>query len=156
MEILINLTIVILTFFFMELVAWFTHKYVMHGFLWFLHEDHHVQSPGFFQKNDAFFLIFALPSWLFMMFGAMNGFNYMFFIGTGILLYGIAYFLVHEVLIHKRLKKLRKFLFKNADNSRYLKVLLKAHHMHHKHITKEDGESFGMLIVSKKYFDMVK
>ena len=25
----------------MEFMAWFTHKYVMHGFLWNLHFDHH-------------------------------------------------------------------------------------------------------------------
>ncbi len=156
MEIIINILIVIATFFFMEFTAWFAHKYVMHGFLWVLHEDHHVQTPGFFQKNDAFFLIFAIPSWLFMMFGAMAGFDFKFYIGLGILLYGIAYFLVHEVLIHKRFKKLRKMLFKNIENSNYLKVLLKAHHMHHSHTSKEDGESFGMLIVSQKYYDMVK
>ena len=26
----------------MEFMAWFTHKYVMHGFLWDWHEDHHL------------------------------------------------------------------------------------------------------------------
>jgi beta-carotene 3-hydroxylase len=156
MTIIDYLVIVIATFLFMEFVAWFTHKYIMHGFLWILHKDHHLQTPGFFQKNDSFFLIFAIPSWLFIMFGAMNNFDFMFFIGIGILLYGIAYFLVHEVLIHKRFKKLRKILFSKIEKSNYLKVLLKAHHMHHKHITKDDGESFGMLIVSKKYYNMVK
>jgi len=33
--------IVLGAFLFMEFVAWFTHKYVMHGFLWVLHKDHH-------------------------------------------------------------------------------------------------------------------
>ena len=61
--------IVFLTFWFMEFMAWFTHKYVMHGFLWFLHDDHHNKEPGFFEKNDAFFLIFAVPSWLCIMLG---------------------------------------------------------------------------------------
>ena len=28
--------------------------------------------------------------------------------------------------------------------------------MHHKHLDKEDGESFGMLLVAKKYRDKVK
>lgn len=154
MNILINLLILIATFFFMEFVAWFTHKYIMHGFLWSLHEDHHVQTPGFFQKNDSFFLIFAVPSWLFIMFGAMDGFDFKIWIGFGILLYGIAYFLFHEVFIHRRLKKLRKFLFGNVEN-KYLKAVLKAHHAHHSHITKEDGESFGMLIIHPKYWRQV-
>jgi beta-carotene 3-hydroxylase len=28
--------------------------------------------------------------------------------------------------------------------------------MHHKHLGKEDGESFGMLFVAKKYWDKVR
>ena len=31
-----------------------------------------------------------------------------------------------------------------------------AHKMHHKHTTKEDGESFGFLLVAKKYWDKIK
>jgi len=31
-----------------------------------------------------------------------------------------------------------------------------AHKMHHKHLEKEDGESFGMLMVAKKYRDKVR
>ena len=34
--------IIIVTFFLMEGVAWAAHKYIMHGFLWHLHEDHHT------------------------------------------------------------------------------------------------------------------
>ena len=34
----------ILTFSMMEFMAWFTHKYVMHGFLWKLHADHHKKD----------------------------------------------------------------------------------------------------------------
>ena len=30
---------VIATFCFMEFIAWFSHKYIMHGFMWFLHKD---------------------------------------------------------------------------------------------------------------------
>ena len=77
--------------------------------------------------------------------------NYLTAVGLGILFYGIAYFLVHEVLIHNRFKKLRKTLFDNINND-YLNTLIYAHKMHHKHIGKEDGESFGMLIVNKKYY----
>ena len=38
--------IVLLTFVFMEFVAWFSHKYIMHGFLWSLHKDHHIKDPS--------------------------------------------------------------------------------------------------------------
>ncbi|MEO5646949.1 MAG: beta-carotene hydroxylase, partial [Chitinophagaceae bacterium] len=60
--------IMLSTFLTMEGITWLTHKYVMHGFLWYLHEDHHKPGKGFFEKNDAFFLIFSIPSWLSIMF----------------------------------------------------------------------------------------
>jgi beta-carotene 3-hydroxylase len=56
--IIIKTLIIILTFFFMEFVAWFTHKYIMHGFLWALHKDHHqVDKDKTFQKNEQYFYI---------------------------------------------------------------------------------------------------
>lgn len=139
--------ITIIVFLIMEGITWLTHKYVMHGFLWYLHEDHHqpkYQSP--FEKNDAFFVIFAIPSILLFYFGVSPQINYLFFIGLGILFYGIAYFLVHDVLIHQRFR-----WFRNIKNS-YLLALRKGHKVHHKHLGKEEGECFGMLNVPKKYF----
>ena len=52
--ILLKTSIVIITFLFMEFVAWFAHKYIMHGFLWFLHKDHHqVDKNKKFQKKKT-------------------------------------------------------------------------------------------------------
>ncbi len=147
-----NVLIFIATFLVMEFVAWLTHKYLMHGFLWSLHKDHHVQPKTFTQKNDTFFLIFAVPSWLFIMFGAFDGFDFKVWIGMGILAYGIAYFLIHEVLIYNRLKKLREILFPNVE-SPYFQAVLKAHKSHHKYLNKHPGESYGMLIIDRKYFN---
>lgn len=142
-----NILIVLLTFLTMEGVAWFTHKYVMHGILWTLHKDHHKkESSGFFEHNDFFFLIFALPGILCLYLGIENGFNYLFAIGLGITIYGFAYFFVHDIFIHQRFKFLRR-----ADNT-YFKGIRRAHKMHHKHLGKEDGECFGMLWVPVKYF----
>jgi beta-carotene 3-hydroxylase len=141
-----HLFIVLLTFFTMEFMAWFTHKFVMHGFMWYFHEDHHVVKPGFFEKNDFFFLIYAIPSSLLIFFGAESGFDFRFFIGIGILCYGICYFLVHDVLIHQRFS-----WFSRTDNI-YFRAIRKAHKVHHKHLIKEDGECFGMLLVPMKYF----
>jgi beta-carotene 3-hydroxylase len=63
MELIIkNILVTLAAFVAMEAVAWFTHKYIMHGLLWKLHKDHHKKdSYGFFERNDFFFLIFALP-----------------------------------------------------------------------------------------------
>ena len=146
MEVLINIGIVVATFVFMEGVAWFTHKYIMHGLLWVLHVDHHQPHKGWFERNDAFFLIFAVPSSLLMFFGAKDGIDYRFFIGTGILFYGMAYFFVHDIFIHQRFKWLRR-----TDNV-YFRAIRKAHKVHHKHMGKEEGECFGMLFVPLKHF----
>ncbi|HRB71992.1 beta-carotene hydroxylase [Flavobacterium sp. WV_118_3] len=144
-----NFIITMCTFIVMEGATWVIHKYVMHGFLWFLHKDHHDHSnAGVLEKNDYFFVIFALPTILMMYFGANQGFNYLFFIGLGIMLYGMAYFFVHDIFIHQRMK-----LFKYTENPYFL-ALRRAHKQHHKHIGKEEGECFGFLYVPFKYFKM--
>ncbi|MFZ6024852.1 MAG: beta-carotene hydroxylase [Bacteroidota bacterium] len=147
---LIYILITLLTFCIMEAITWLTHRFVMHGFLWYLHEDHHQKGPGFFEKNDAFFVIFAIPSWLCIMLGSMNQVYWVVSIGAGIAMYGFAYFLVHEIIIHQRIK-----LFTRSNN-RYIKAIRWAHKMHHKHLDKHEGESFGMLIVARKYWDKVR
>ena len=144
---IVYILITVVTFLLMEGVTWFTHKFVMHGLMWYFHEDHHqprYQSP--FERNDVFFIIFAIPSILLFYFGVQNEINFKFFIGLGILFYGIAYFMVHDVLIHQRFKWFKK------TNNKYLIGLRKAHKVHHKHLGKEDGECFGMLLVPFKYF----
>jgi beta-carotene 3-hydroxylase len=149
MEILFFIGITLVTFLTMEGITWLTHKYVMHGFLWYLHEDHHQPKyKGLFEKNDAFFVIFAIPSILLFYFGVNPELNYLFFIGLGILFYGMAYFFVHDILIHQRVKWFTR------TNIKYFVALRKGHKVHHKHLGKEDGECFGMLNVPKKYFKM--
>lgn len=153
MIIIFPVIIILITFVITEFIAWFLHKYVMHGFLWSIHKDHHIQSGKLFQKNDSFLLVFAIPSWLLIMLGIFDSYDYKFWIGLGILIYGVIYFLFHDVLIHKRYKKIRKSIFRNVSN-KYLQAIIKAHHAHHKYVTKHDGESFGMLFVHPKYYKL--
>lgn len=144
-----DLLITIATFFAMEGLTWVIHKYVMHGFLWSLHRDHHDHSTeGHLEKNDYFFLIFATPAILLMLIGANDGFSPVFYVGTGISLYGMAYFFVHDIFIHQRIPFL-----KNTKNP-YLLAIRRAHKQHHKHLGKEYGECFGFLWVPVKYFKM--
>ena len=136
-----------LAFVAMEGIAWFTHRFIMHGVLWSLHKDHHQkQSQGFFEHNDFFFVLFALPGIAGLYWGMENGYNYFFWMGLGITLYGMTYFLVHDIFIHQRFRWLRY-----TDNT-YFKAIRRAHKMHHKHLDRADGECFGMLWVPLKYF----
>ncbi len=142
--------ITVLTFIGMEGVTWLTHKYVMHGFLWYLHKDHHqpkYQTP--FEKNDWFFVIFAIPSMVLIATG-INPLDFKFFIGLGIMFYGIGYFLIHDTLIHRRFK-----WFDKVKNP-YFRAIIKAHKIHHKHLGKEEGECFGMLYPPQKYLKEFK
>lgn len=147
MTTLIWIAIFLGTFCFMEFMAWATHKFVMHGFLWSLHKDHHHKDhDSWFERNDAFFIFYAVVSitcfllWKYEIFWAGLP------IGIGIFAYGLAYFIVHDIFIHQRFKLLR-----NADNW-YARGIRRAHKMHHKHLGKSDGECFGMLWVPLKYF----
>ncbi|MDP4665275.1 MAG: sterol desaturase family protein [Flavobacteriaceae bacterium] len=135
------------TFFTMEFMAWFTHKYVMHGFLWHIHADHHKKDhDSWFERNDLFFIFYAVVSMGCIILWSEYGVWFALPIGIGIFSYGLAYFMVHDIFIHQRFK-----IFKKADNI-YAKGIRRAHKIHHKHIGKKEGENFGMLIVPFKYF----
>lgn len=135
------------TFSIMEFMAWFTHKYVMHGFLWHLHKDHHKKEhDSWFERNDFFFIFYAVVSMTCFYLASFEGIWYCLPIGLGILAYGIAYFTVHDIFIHQRFK-----IFRNPNNW-YARGVRRAHKIHHKHLDKDKGENFGMLIVPLKYF----
>ena len=147
MKVALWILIFLATFCFMEFMAWFTHKYVMHGFLWSLHKDHHRKDhDSWFERNDAFFIFYAVVSMSLFYLGSATSFWYGWPLGFGILAYGIAYFMVHDIFIHQRFK-----MFRNANNW-YARGVRRAHKIHHKHLGKEDGDCFGMLVVPFKYF----
>ncbi|AXT53441.1 beta-carotene hydroxylase [Aquimarina sp. BL5] len=147
MDVLIWILVFIATFCFMEFMAWFTHKYIMHGFLWSLHKDHHHKNHNsWWERNDLFFVFYAVVSMTSIWFHDPVSFWAGEAIGFGILAYGIAYFLVHDIFIHQRFKIFRK------ANHWYAKGVRRAHKIHHKHLDKNKGKCFGMLFVPFKYF----
>lgn len=151
MNIWIHILVFFLTFGIMEFMAWFTHKYVMHGFLWSLHADHHHKDhESWFERNDTFFIFYAVISIGFFLLWQNDILEIGLAIGIGIFAYGLTYFLVHDIFIHQRFK-----LFRKAE-SRYGKAVRRAHKMHHKHLGKEHGECFGMLLFPLKYWKEAK
>ena len=136
--------IVIATFFGMEGVAWSSHKYVMHGFGWGWHRDHHEPHQRLLEKNDLYALVgagmsigmFAVGSPLVMGGTAWEPGTW---IGLGILLYGLVYSLIHDGLVHQR-------WFRWVPRRGYAKRLVQAHKLHHATIGKEGGVSFGFVI----------
>ena len=127
----------------MELVAWSSHKYIMHGFGWGWHRDHHEPHSSALEKNDLFGLVgaalsialFALGSpWL----RGTAAWEPATWLGIGVLGYGIIYTLVHDGLVHQR-------YFRWVPRSGYAKRLVQAHKLHHATIGREGGVSFGFV-----------
>lgn len=150
MELLFGIVCFVVAFLGMEVLAWAAHKYIMHGIMWYFHRDHHQERYSVFQKNDVFFVIFAIPSWLGIMLGLMYQVYPFVWMGFGIMAYGFAYFTIHDVLIHQRFK-----WFKKTKNP-YLHAIREAHRIHHRHLGKENGEYFGLLWVPRKLRMQVK
>lgn len=141
---------IISAFFFMEFIAWSNHKYVMHGFLWVLHRDHHENlTMGLrkkFEKNDLFFLVYATPAIILIVYGSSSGSPLLVATGAGFTLYGIANFLVHDVIYHRRFN-----LFRGEVKNRYLKAAVRAHDAHHKPRSKSDFNVFGLLVFPSRF-----
>ncbi|MFZ4455495.1 MAG: hypothetical protein ACOYOT_04670 [Bacteroidales bacterium] len=156
---IVNILLLVSAYLFMEFVAWSNHKYVMHIFLWKWHKDHHindlkrpdeaVQENNGLEKNDLFFLIYATPAIVLMICGFIFKIESFVYIAAGITLYGFTYFVVHDVIYHKRI---RVDFLQNSKN-RYLRAIVKAHKAHHKPQNATDFDNFGLLIFSKRYFN---
>jgi beta-carotene 3-hydroxylase len=155
---MINILWIVAAYIFMEFVAWSNHKYIMHGFLWKWHQSHHekdhlrvtmgqVSSSGF-EKNDYFFLIYAIPAILLMLFGFYFALPSLVYIAVGITLYGFTYFMVHEIIIHERIRI--PYLQKN--HHAYTRAIINAHLAHHRPKNKNDFKNFGLLIFPLRYF----
>ena len=144
--IVIKVLIVTITFLFMEFVAWFTHKFIMHAVLWSWHRSHHSLRKGIFEKNDLFAVVFSIPAIILIITGSLfQSVGLLMYVGFGITAYGIFYLLFHDILVHRRIK------IKFKPKSRYLKRLIHAHYIHHQKHSKEGCEAFGFLYAPEKY-----
>lgn len=137
-------SVVFATFWAMEFVAWFSHKYVMHGAGWGWHRDHHERHEGIFEKNDRYALVGAAISIAMFAAGSpwvmgARAWAPGTWIGLGVLVYGVVYSLIHDGLIHQR-------YFKWVPKRGYARRLVQAHKLHHATIGKEGGVSFGFVI----------
>jgi beta-carotene 3-hydroxylase len=89
--------------------------------------------------------MFAIPSAWLIILGA-ESFDWRFFAGIGIALYGVAYFLVHDVFVHQRVKWLKR------TNQPYFRAMRMTHHLHHAVHSKQGAEAFGFLFVLPKFY----
>ena len=144
MTIAFGLALFFLTVLAMEVVAYVAHRWVMHGFGWFLHESHHRPRTGFWELNDAYFVIFAAPSIALLVGGTYFGWGTAaVWIGAGIAAYGAIYLGFHDVIVHRRVES------GYVPRSTYMKRIVQAHRLHHVVETKDGTVSFGFLWAPK-------
>lgn len=125
----------------MEGFAYAMHRWVMHGPGWFLHESHHRPRTGRWERNDLYFVIFALPSILLLAGGVRWGWgDWAIAVGAGIAAYGAIYLGFHDIIVHRRVPH------RYVPRSSYMKRIVQAHRLHHAVETKEGAVSFGFLV----------
>lgn len=134
------------TFLSWEFIAWFSHKYIMHGFLWSWHKSHHANQNHSLERNDLFALVFSTPCIGLLYYATLVNYNvYLISVGIGIFFYGAFYFIFHDIIVHQRIH------CRLENKSKYLQRIINAHYVHHSKHTKEGCEAFGFLIAQKKY-----
>ncbi|SNS56067.1 beta-carotene 3-hydroxylase [Sphingomonas laterariae] len=128
----------------MEAVAYAAHRWIMHGPGWFLHRSHHRPRDGWFEANDLYAVIFALPSIGLIYAGVQLGWGAAYaWAGAGIAAYGAIYFGFHDVVVHRRIAH------RYVPRSAYMKRIVQAHRLHHAVETRTGGVSFGFLVAPR-------
>lgn len=138
-EVLLNTALFVGALLAMEPVAWLSHRFVMHGPLWRLHESHHQPRHGTFEKNDLFAVFFSVPSILLIYLGTYP-YSPVLWAGLGVAAYGVCYFLFHDVLVHRRIEHGFR------PRSGYLRRIVQAHRLHHASRSRTGGVSYGFLL----------
>ena len=139
MDALIWIALLLGAFLAMEGVAYVTHRWVMHGFLWCWHRSHHEPRDGVFERNDLFAVVFALPSIGAIWLGVNGGVPWMLPVGIGIALYGAFYAVFHDGLVHRR------FPVPLRSRNAWLRRLMQAHRLHHAVSARTGCVSYGFL-----------
>ncbi len=155
---MLNVVFLVGAYCFMEFVAWSNHKFVMHGFLWKWHQDHHINDHkkvamhemtfSGMEKNDRFFIVYATPAIILLIAGFYLNYPKLIFSGIGITLYGFTYFWIHDILIHQRIKIP---YFSKIDNS-FTRAIINAHLAHHRPKSRTDFTNYGLLVFPFRFY----
>ena len=122
----------------MEAFAWTMHRYVMHGWGWAWHRDHHEPHDGAFERNDLYAVVFGSIVIALFAIGQVWS-EVIWWVAVGITVYGLIYTVIHDGIVHQR-------WFRWVPRRGYAKRLVQAHKLHHATIGKEGGVSFGFVV----------
>jgi beta-carotene 3-hydroxylase len=132
--------LVILGFAGMEIISYLVHRFIFHGILWEVHRSHHEPTHGWFELNDLFSIFFGAVSVYLMYLGMATPLeSSSFAIGTGIAVYGVLYFVIHDLFAHKRFVPFK-------SDSKIMRLIRYAHQRHHQSIEKDGQEPYGLFL----------
>jgi beta-carotene 3-hydroxylase len=130
----------------MELLSYLLHRWVFHGILWKIHITHHTRRTGLLEANDLFSFFFTGLAILLLVVGLSDPLgNPAFAIGTGMTIYGMLYFVVHDLMTHRR-------FFPMSPAMRWMAMVRRAHLAHHQSIEKKGREPFGLFLFPYEEF----
>jgi beta-carotene 3-hydroxylase len=131
--------IIIVTTVLMEFVSYLAHRFIYHGIGWIFHKSHHSRRDGVFEWNDIFPMCFSAIAISVMAWGVMDPSRAdAVAIAIGVSAYGMIYFFIHDLYIHRRAKWLRIRI-------PFLQKVKRAHAIHHAY----GGEPYGLLLFWK-------
>jgi beta-carotene 3-hydroxylase len=125
------------SFLVMEPVAALVHRRIMHGRGWGWHRSHHARARPAVEGNDAYPLVIAAGTMAMMVAGRLvEPLRPLLWVGAGMTAYGVAYLVVHDLLVHQRFGRLP------LARSRYVRWVATAHARHHD----DGGAPYGFLL----------
>ena len=127
----------------MEVASYVLHRWLLHGPLWRMHRTHHDPAHGHghgFEWNDLFSLAWTLASMGLIWAGWAHRLPaWAAAIGVGIAVYGVLYFLLHDLYAHGRLGSMR-------TSNPAAQAVKRAHGRHHQSLTQRGQEPYGLFL----------
>ncbi len=127
----------------MEVASYVLHRWLLHGWLWRMHRSHHDPAHGHgdgLEWNDLFSLTFAALSMGLLWIGRADPLaSTAFPLGVGIAVYGLLYFVLHDLYAHGRLGP-KKTTIPAAQ------AVKRAHGRHHQSLAKAGQEPYGLFL----------
>jgi len=109
----------------MEPVTTLAHRVVFHGFAMGWHRSHHLPPRRVLEANDLFPVVFSAVTIAVLSIGVWVGAGSVLVpVGIGVTAYGVAYLVVHDLVIHRRVPWL-------PVSDRVGRRLREAHNVHH-------------------------
>ncbi|WP_095508826.1 sterol desaturase family protein [Rubrivirga marina] len=127
----------------MEVLSYVLHRWLLHGPLWKMHRTHHDPAHGHgdgLEWNDLFAVAWGALSVGLIWAGRADPLaSTAFPLGVGIAVYGVLYFVLHDLYAHGRLGP-RKTGVPAAQ------AIKRAHGRHHQSLSKDGQEPYGLFL----------